>query len=195
MAQIYAHVDARGGAATVGPPLALPVRMSPSKAPPLPARALKPSEPAPPADAATDAAITEMERAFALTADEDDRPRESFTPQVTFSTWDDRQSDFDVDAGIAQMRRDHLAKYVKVTMAGSVLICVVAVLRMAIGGSADEEIAARATFAKQREVATEIATLPRSVSTLTARTQAALRVEHRRDAAHARTASRAKAFW
>jgi hypothetical protein len=141
----------------------------------------------------TQGSVTNMTKAFELAGPASGRDSEPRA--VTYALVDEEHED-PIDAGIAQMRRDHLAKYVKVTMAGSVLICLMALVRVAVSGGGPEEEVARATFAKMREVPAEIAALPRSVSKLTNRTEAALKIEKRRELSRAKaTASRAKAFW
>ncbi len=153
--------------------------------PPLPSRAIESPD-----------AITAMEHAFALTATADEEvPARDSEPRVGFAMWDERRGDLDVDAGLARMRREHLAKYVKATMAASLLVCVVALGRLALGGGADDASSSRATLGKMREAPAEVAVLAATRSTLTARTMAALRVEKRREDLRARTAARAKAFW
>jgi len=133
-----------------------------------------------------------MDKAFALAANEPPSERDSDLRHVTFATWDEQRAS--VDDGLAALRREHLKKYVTATMGASVLILVVAMLRLAIGGSAADEEVARATFAKMRDVPTEIAAIPRQISTLTARTQAALRIEKRRESMK-QTTARASRFW
>jgi hypothetical protein len=149
--------------------------------PPLPNRATKPAP----------TTIKAIDNAFALTATEPVAERD--TGNVGFSTWEEQH--VEIDEEIAQLRRAHLQKYVKATMAGSVAILVVAMIRAAMGGAGQEEATARATFAKMREIPAEIAALPKQLSTLSARTQAALKVERHRETMKQTTASRAKSFW
>lgn len=142
-----------------------------------------------------------MERAFALVASgvpsiPDRASRRDSERNMSFATWDEPR--LSLEEGLAALRRDRLKRYVTATMGGSVLILIAAMIRFAIGGSGtDDEEITRATFAKMREVPAEIAALPHQLSTLTARTQAALKIEHRKEMAKTvkQTTARASKFW
>lgn len=134
-----------------------------------------------------------MDKAFALASnDAPVQQRDSDYRHVSFATWDEKIAT--PEDGMTELRREHLKKYVTATMGGSVLILVIAMIRVAIGGTPDEEAMTHATFAKMREVPAEIASLPRQLTTLTARTQAALKIEKRRDSMK-QTTARASRFW
>jgi hypothetical protein len=167
-----------------GPPFALKLIMSSPTPPPLPKRAIKTDAPS----------MSRMDKAFALATPAPSFARESEPRNVSFASWDDKSVRTDV--GAAEMRRAHLQKYVKATMGGSMLILLVGLLRVAISGGHEEEEIARATFAKMRDVPADIADLPRQISTLTARTQASLKIERRHETMKTKIASsRSNAFW
>src|SRR3954453_4640478 len=158
--------------------------MPSSSPPPLPKRAIKTAA----------RSMSGIDKAFALATPAPSFARESEPRNVSFASWDDKS--VRIDPEVAEMRRAHLQKYVKATMAGSMLILLVGLLRVAIGGGNQEEAIARATFAKMRDVPAEIPPPPRPMSTLTARTQAALKIERRHESMKSKIASsRSNAFW
>lgn len=141
-----------------------------------------------------------MTKAFALANAHAEEVPQRDTGNTTFAQWDDASRASNIDDGFKAIRREHLKKYVTAAMGASLLILVVAMARFAIGGGGDAEAdievgTSAATFAKMREVPAEIAALPREVSTLTARTQAALKIEQKREMHAAKHMTARSRYW
>jgi hypothetical protein len=137
-----------------------------------------------------------MTKAFALAkAASTPVQRDSEPRNVSFAMWDQSRASRLIDDGLKALRREHLKKYVTAAMGASLLILIVAMVRFAVGGDSEEEVTRAATFAKMREVPAEIAALPRQISTLSTRTQAALKLERKRDVRAATHMTARSKYW